>query len=181
MVLNATITLARNNVSGLGHLTTFFHEITFRRSKYCIEICKARLELPKLSRNYPVIQKLLKQFLNNPSTCLRSIFINLPTIFGTCLSHFIINILPLFLKKEHVQGKLVSFENMFTAKLLFLLVLTLTQHNLSLFLLFQLSPLQMHTTLRGTFNATLNNPVAMSYDDGLERRSPSKQAFLLGV
>ena len=70
---------------------------------------------------------------------------------------------------------------MFTAKLLFLLVLTLTQHNLSLFLLFQLSPLQMHTTLRGTFNATLNNPVAMSYDDGLERRSPSKQAFLLGV
>ena len=45
----------------------------------------------------------------------------------------------------------------------------------------QLSPLQMHTSLRGTFNATLNNPAAMSYDDGLERRSPSKQAFLLGV
>ena len=69
---------------------------------------------------------------------------------------------------------------MFTAKLLFLLLLTLTQHNVCL-LVFQLSPLQMHTTLRGTFNATLNNPVAMSYDDGLERRSPSKQAFLLGV
>lgn len=46
---------------------------------------------------------------------------------------------------------------------------------------YELSPLQMHTTLRGTFNATLNNPVSMSYDDGLERRSPSKQAFLLGV
>lgn len=46
---------------------------------------------------------------------------------------------------------------------------------------YELSPLQMHTALRGTFNATLNNPVAMSYDDGIERRSPSKQAFLLGV
>lgn len=46
---------------------------------------------------------------------------------------------------------------------------------------YELSPLQMHTSLRGTFNATLNNPAAMSYDDGMERRSPSKQAFLLGV
>ncbi|XP_068711122.1 sperm-tail PG-rich repeat-containing protein 2-like [Montipora foliosa] len=46
---------------------------------------------------------------------------------------------------------------------------------------YELSPLQMHTTLRGTFNATLNNPVSITYDDGLERRSPSKQAFLLGV
>lgn len=46
---------------------------------------------------------------------------------------------------------------------------------------YELSPLQMHSALRGTFNATLNNPVAMPYEDGLERRSPSKQAFLLGV
>ena len=36
-------------------------------------------------------------------------------------------------------------------------------------------------TLRGTFNATLNNPVSLSYDDSMELRSPSKQAFLLGV
>lgn len=46
---------------------------------------------------------------------------------------------------------------------------------------YEFSPLQMHTTLRGTFNATLNNPVSLSYDDSMELRSPSKQAFLLGV
>lgn len=92
-----------------------------------MENSKARLEVAKLS-SYP---QTVKQFLDNPSTRLRSISINLPTIFGTCLSHFIAKILLLWLKKE-----LVSFENMFTTKLLFLLVLTLTLHNLSLFLCF---------------------------------------------
>jgi hypothetical protein len=44
----------------------------------------------------------------------------------------------------------------------------------------QLSAIQANTLLRGTFNATLNNPVTISYDE-IEQRTPSKQAFLLGV
>ncbi|KAK3699095.1 hypothetical protein QZH41_008892, partial [Actinostola sp. cb2023] len=45
---------------------------------------------------------------------------------------------------------------------------------------YELSPIQANTLLKGTFNATLNNPVTISYDD-IEPRTPSKQAFLLGV
>ncbi|XP_031552737.1 sperm-tail PG-rich repeat-containing protein 2-like [Actinia tenebrosa] len=45
---------------------------------------------------------------------------------------------------------------------------------------YELSPTYANTVLKGTFNATLNNPVVMTYDD-IEPRTPSKQAFLLGV
>ena len=61
-----------------------------------MEISKARFELLKLS----IYPQTVKQFLVNPSTRLRSISINLPTIFGTCLSYFITKILLLLLKRN---------------------------------------------------------------------------------
>nr|XP_002131399.1 sperm-tail PG-rich repeat-containing protein 2 isoform X1 [Ciona intestinalis] len=44
---------------------------------------------------------------------------------------------------------------------------------------YELSPLMANTLLKGTFNATLHNPVAPNADAG--RTTTAKQAFLLGV
>ncbi|EDO38402.1 predicted protein [Nematostella vectensis] len=45
---------------------------------------------------------------------------------------------------------------------------------------YELNPIQAHTVLKGTFNTTLNNPIVPNYED-MEGRTPSKQAFLLGM
>ena len=47
------------------------------------------------------------------------------------------------------------------------------------FLYFQFSPLIQDTVLKGTFNATLNNPIAPRYD--LNGASAANHPFLLGV
>lgn len=49
------------------------------------------------------------------------------------------------------------------------------------FFLFQFSPLVQDTVLKGTFNATLNNPIAPQLDMSQHMGTSTKHAFLLGV
>jgi hypothetical protein len=46
---------------------------------------------------------------------------------------------------------------------------------------FQFSPLIQDTVLRGTFNATLNNPIAAAQLDKFDHGIGANQPFLLGV
>lgn len=46
---------------------------------------------------------------------------------------------------------------------------------------FQFSPLVQDTVLKGTFNATLNNPIAPQLDMSQHMGTSTKHAFLLGV
>ena len=65
------------NFSRQGYPTTFFCKITVRRSKYCLEISKAR-EKPKISDNRSIHLKYLE--VSN----------SLTMIFGGCVIHILI-------------------------------------------------------------------------------------------